>query len=411
MKKYVLVLLLGLLACTGTSQNGEPDKYFKGSEGVDMRLPDRSSPPGELYYYDNGDNTFDVSLEVWNKGSSAARGGVYLSGYDPHMIKFPTINPNKNARACGFRLSNIASGLFGFSVGCGQDRISYQEDSGWSVQLDQTLDFLAQEMGLDPQRYGSEFKANIHKGDWNFEFDFANIDIEYYKRGKLMLAAFAPVNFERNGEEYVLRGDTPAYPGGDVRIVDWQGEVTNFPPGLDKARQNFLITNCYLYSTHAAPVVCIDPNPRSKSEKSCSATRYGGGQGQGAPVAVTRIEQENTRRHAVFHIDIKNIGGGEVWHPGKVEKCNPYNPARVSLQDKNKVMLGMVRVSGDPTPLDCVPERVIRLDRRTGKGEITCRYPVPFQGLKSAYQTPLVVELWYGYEDTIKRTMTVRRDL
>ncbi|MFB6198458.1 MAG: hypothetical protein ABEI52_09365, partial [Halobacteriaceae archaeon] len=108
-----------------------------------------------------------------------------------------------------------------------------------------------------------------------------------------------------------------------MKIEEWQAEVTNFPQGMDKTEQNFLITNCYLYTTHAAPVVCIDPAPNSQTTKSCTPSTYDGSDGQGAPVAVTKVEPESSRRRAIWHIDIKNIGNGEVWNPGRIEKCNP----------------------------------------------------------------------------------------
>ncbi|MFB6198457.1 MAG: hypothetical protein ABEI52_09360, partial [Halobacteriaceae archaeon] len=81
---------------------------------------------------------------------------------------------------------------------------------------------------------------------------------------------------------------------------------------------------------------------------------------------------------------------------------------RATLQDKNKVILGIARVAGSSVPLDCVPRRTIHLNK-AGKGEVTCRYNLPFQGLKSAYRTPLVIELWYGYENTIRETVTIQR--
>jgi hypothetical protein len=58
--------------------------------------------------------------------------------------------------------------------------------------------------------------------------------------------------------------------------------------------------------------------------------------------------------------------------------------------------------------MTCYPD-VIRLDPNTKAGTTTCTYPLEYTNLKSAYQTPLVVELWYGYSKAQQRTMQIKR--
>ncbi len=418
----LLALLLFLTACN-TNQNPEDRNYFQGYEGVETRFADRDSPPRDLYYYsDTDDNRFDITVEVENQGASYARGGLYLSGYDPNMIHVRGINPDLSGfGTCGFSLGNVGFGEFGFEVQC--DRASVRTGgSGLLIDVENVgriLNDIFETTGWEEGRVIGEPVENLdftidksstnNKYSLNFNLAGQNIDLEYASRGRLMLAML-PIDFTRNfGKEYILAGDTPRFPGGDMAVVPWEANIQNFPQGIDDTRQTFMVTNCYLYSTHASPVVCIDPSPHSQSEKVCNPLRYNPTNGQGAPVAVTSIQQENTPREAVFKIRVSNQGNGEVWSPGKISKCNPYTETRVTSKDKNRVWLGQVRVSGDPTRLDCVPDDVIRLDPDTESGVVTCKYDIPFQGVQSAYQTPLVVELWYGYEDTIRRTVTVKR--
>ena len=122
-----------------------------------------------------------------------------------------------------------------------------------------------------------------------------------------MIGLFSGISFQRNfGVEYLLAGNIPEFPGGDTMFVDFDANIANWPQGLDQTKQTFLVTDCYLYTTHAAPVVCIDPSPFSETKKVCKPIPYTGTKGQGAPVVVTGISQENTPRQARFTIQVQN---------------------------------------------------------------------------------------------------------
>jgi hypothetical protein len=248
------------------------------------------------------------------------------------------------------------------------------------------------------------------QNQWSFGFDNPGIDIEYANHGRLLISMFSALDFTRNfGTEYLLEGDTYEYPSGGVSYVNFDGTVVTWPPGLDYTTQSFLVTNCFLYATYAAPVVCIDPSPYSEDRKVCVPRTYTGTAGQGAPVAVTYIYQENSPRQATFEIHIKNVGGGQVYDPGMLEMCSPYFPARVTNENLNIVYIGDVRVSGDLQRLRCTPNNYVRLNPQTGEGVVTCMYEIPFSGMRSAYNTPIVVELWYGYSKTMEKKVLIKR--
>jgi hypothetical protein len=197
--------------------------------------------------------------------------------------------------------------------------------------------------------------------------------------------------------------------------MDYKGTIVDWPAGLDQTRQSLLLTSCYQYTTYADPVVCIDPEPLSESRKVCIPRSRTWNGGNGAPVAVTSVEQENTPRKIIFRINVRNVGRGTVYDAGALEKCSPYYPRRTTPADLNVVDLGDVRVGtmglagrGGRAGITCFPER-IRLDPTTRSGSTTCTYPIEYGDIKSAYQTPLVIELWYGYSEVVQRDLFIKR--
>jgi hypothetical protein len=419
----IFALALSLSACSSFSSKPKTNmdtKYYQGYKGVEMQFSE-SLPPDRIYYYgDSEDNTFDVNLEVANKGSSWSRGGIFLSGYDPQMIEIDGITPDPSkSRACRLSIGNIGFGKFGGTLSCESFFLGAGEGGYFEIGKQDMFCPGGSHAGtFDIQRlYGGSgcmdawFRSS--GGDnWKGSIGWSNpdIDVEYANHGRLLIAMLQSVDFTRTyGIEYLLAGNNYEYPGGETRYVNFRGNVYAWPPGLDKTDQTFLVTNCYMYATYAAPVVCIDPSPFSESRKVCTPQAYSGTSGQGAPVAVNYIEQENTPRQAVFTIHIKNTGGGRVYNPGMLEVCSPYSPVRITSNELNVVFIGDIRVSGDLQRLECTPNDFVRLDPKTGEGIVTCSYDIPYSGLKSAYKAPLVVELWYGYEKTIEKRVSIKR--
>jgi len=398
------------------TQNPENMKYFQGYRGVDMEFT-KAMPPDRMYYYgDLQDNTFDVNVEVRNNGASWSRGGIFVSGYDPNMIKIYGVDPARGGgQSCRLDIGNIGYGIFGGTFRCDDFYLSAGSDSARDVSL---LDFgikdVWNKVGLGNLLGGGDAYANIYQKKnesvWNVGFSNSNINADYANHGRLLLGMFSGISFARTfGQEYLLAGNTYEYPGGEMAYLNFDGNILHWPQGLDQTYQSFMITNCYMYTTYAAPVVCIDPAPYSENAKVCTPKSYTATNGQGAPVAVTLIEQENTPRQSIFTIHIKNTGGGQVFDPGRLEKCSPYSPARVTSDDLNVVYVGDVRVSGDLMRLKCTPNDFVRLDPKTGTGIVTCAYEIPYAGIKSAYQAPLVLELWYGYSKTIEKRVLIKR--
>jgi hypothetical protein len=428
MKGWTVLAVIALLlfaGCSGkTSNPANPNaKYFTGTEGVEASF---ENLPAKIYYYseDTSANEFSFGIELRNNGASFTRGGIYLSGFDPNLIVFEGMDLDNTRAPCGISFGNIGMGQFGAFVRCDNLQVGVEEGRGITdIRLDSLAQFISEIRGehevtwLDPEKFDFSFDYSDRDGGGSWMINLNNIqgNLEYYQHGRLFIALLSGLNFKLNhGREFLLAGDTYEFPGGEYDYEQYRAKVVDWPPGLDQTTQHLLLTTCYQYTTYADPIVCIDPDPTSDYRKVC-VPRSRSWSNQGAPVAITSIEQENTPKKIIFRINVKNVGKGQVYDAGKLEKCSPYYPGRVTPEDLNVVYLGDVRIgqTGLKTRssvggMSCYPE-VIRLDSKTKSGSTTCTYPIEHTEMKTAYETPLVVELWYGYSQTYKRDINIKR--
>ncbi len=420
----VVSLLLVLTSCSqlpfGNSSNQRANTdFYKGSQGVVMRLTDPSSPPPRMYYFNDAnpdDNRFDIAVDVHNEGASLSRGGIYVSGYDPSMIHIDKIEIPRIGGGWGDCITdiNFLGGSFGGSFSCADTGVNIFSDassSGFSVESIGTLlnsfgitnsNSILDNIGLSVEQSSS----GVLNFDMNFGDDF---NFDYIDGGVGMLLLISGLNFERyNGVEYRLQGDNYDYPGGEQDTIVFNGNVRSWPQGLDKTTVNFMITNCYAYSTYASTEVCIDPAPYDNSiRKVCNQHTINFGGSNGAPIAVTSIEQSGNKKTAYFTINIKNIGDGQVFNLGHLERCSPYYPGRVRANDLNIVYLLDARVAGHQ--IECSPSRMQGIRLVNGQGSIRCKYNLEYATAKSAYTTPIVLEFGYGYTTAQSRLMTIKR--
>ncbi len=437
------LLLIGLLvlsACDGGFRNyNDPSKerFFTGTDGVEIRLQP-NAPPSKFFFYKNDpnrpnsdlDNSIPIMVELHNRGAAYSKGGVFISGFDPNLIEIDAVpmtrQPALMPCALGFQ---FYEGDFGGRVQCPPGTL-FGANFGFDTNTN-TWNFgadfgslLTDYLGWPPGTHAPIQVVHDSAGKEfvSFGLNFGNVNdmsLGLYGRRYMLIASMASMfNFIESsypwGKPFTLEGDSYEYPGGEIDFIQWDAKIVSnrWPDGLDQKEENFMVTSCYLYATYASPHVCIDPVPYSDSPKVCRP-RDISYSGQGAPVAITRINQENTGREVIFTIDIQNKGKGTVFYgsPGYFDTCNPWDARRVTSREKNMVFIGDVRIIGDNivNQLECKPSsRVIPLDER-GTGRIICTYPLEYVQAKSAYQTPLVVELWYGYSESESRKVLIKR--
>ena len=216
-----------------------------------------------------------------------------------------------------------------------------------------------------------------------------------------------------------LEGKSTINPNGGQDILSFTGKIIPENLNVEKYEPTLLATACYYYLTIAGPSVCIDPNPYStiKEKKVCEVqdTTLSN---QGAPVAVTKIDEEAFATKTQFKITIKNVGNGDVLKADAANnKCDPFGTQKIQRDDIDKVNLMWVKVSDKA--LMCGPFAesnvkstggLVRLIN--GEGFVICEMPNSEYGNKiSAYTTPLLIQLSYGYRNTIEKKIQIKQEV
>src|SRR3989338_2307530 len=103
MKKSVLfyvVILLGIMLFSGCKSSAADiqEKVYIGNKATQMKFL-TDVPPVKTFAATG--QRYDLAMEIANKGTFPLRGRLYLSGFDPSIINFPTI-VDIPTRQCGF---------------------------------------------------------------------------------------------------------------------------------------------------------------------------------------------------------------------------------------------------------------------------------------------------------------------
>jgi len=219
---------------------------------------------------------------------------------------------------------------------------------------------------------------------------------------ELYLTGFDPyilVGLDSNsGRNYGTMVARSTYQEGDHKFVEFTASSMELPEGVEVYKPTLLLSNCYGYKTIANPMVCIDPTRYGVSlgQKSCEVKDISMGEGQGAPVAVTRVKQTMANRKAIFNIEIENVGKGDVLRKGIGTKC----PFDLNYEDIN--IIDYYVESSEGLLSNCKPENKVRLI--DGKGRIFCTYTTSED---YTYPMPLRITLDYDYLDTETRDIEI----
>lgn len=179
------------------------------------------------------------------------------------------------------------------------------------------------------------------------------------------------------------------------------------------------VTACYQYQTTLKTDVCIDTDVYNLKERtrSCRVSDYYSSSGQGAPVAITRIEEtmlpegENQIRPS-YKIYVRNQGNGEVVLPDKIsEACG----ATLGEDVLNKIKVKNIKLSvyslekGD---FKCNPaQEGTVMTLRESEDFIICELKNGISTDVSSFMTGLEVDLEYGYTETISKEVKIVRKL
>ena len=214
-------------------------------------------------------------------------------------------------------------------------------------------------------------------------------------------------------------------PGKDTDIAGYLDSVTfamtsksdALAVGEEKKDTDLRADVCYSYKTKLTANVCIDASSYSfqKQRKPCDyKAPLVFNKGQGAPVAVKRIETLEPDKSGGFvkprfKIFIGNVGNGLIIHQDKLDLfCTDKKQAAKDDSPKiNVVRVNNVELNGKSLgkgiqcsdTLNGKTETV--LDGSVAKDYILCEYQgADFAEGSGTFVTPLMVELSYGYTFT-----------
>lgn len=420
LKSITLILLVLLVFTSCTSGNSKKtDEYYVGTQGVVTNF-ERGAPPSIIYYdsMNPDENTFDVYVKVHNKGASYTKGGIFLTDYNYNLMKVEGLNIQKTTGSWGdcdmdFALS---SDLFTSNPWEGFSGVLNCVDQGVNAYYTDTNTFgggisdIGQLLNI-PELDGVSisFDQSGNQNSFSLSLD-DGYNIKYLNRGVGLIVMMSGLSFERYyGREYYLQPNTLNYPGGEQKIEMFKVKIENWPESLDSVKQQTIgYTNCYLYATYASEIVCIDPAPYEAVDKACVPRTQTFPKGQGAPVAISKIEPNFMKNKIRFDIEIKNVGGGELFNLGKMDKCSPYSPTRLSeTTDLHKFYILDARV--DNQVLECNPKRGTPIDISNGVAKIFCDYSIEYMNAKAGYQSVLILELGYGYRESNRISTKIQR--
>lgn len=137
---------------------------------------------------------------------------------------------------------------------------------------------------------------------------------------------------------------------------------------FEKYEPNLMLSLCYYYETKATPNVCISLDPFNSKSKICDPFKPIVMQNQGAPVAVTKVEQEVMADFTTFIVTVENVGEGNVITP--TQESADACPLNLKHDDLNEFEFEM-KLSNTQNP-ECTPNGRARLVN--GKAVIFCKF-------------------------------------
>ncbi len=233
--------------------------------------------------------------------------------------------------------------------------------------------------------------------------------------GNVYLSGFdsSIVHFEKNADGINLLGGRNLFdPEGETEIKEFPATVT-LGTKTDTYKTTILATACYSYETLANPLVCVDSDPFgiNTRQKACTTKDVSLSGGQGAPVAVTKVELSPSKEKLRFKISIANVGGGTVYNMNS-QNCNPYSSG-LTPKERDQVTIAEVSVANINLLSfgACKPLTNGNINLIGGKRDIICELDLGSSGLANspAFSTPMVIRLRYGYSSSISKNVEIIR--
>ena len=177
------------------------------------------------------------------------------------------------------------------------------------------------------------------------------------------------------------------------------GESQNLPPGTDELSFNLMVAACYYYETQASLPICVDPDPYGVViAKACIPHAIAAGS-QGAPLAITSVQQESLPGKAIFKMTISNSGNGQAYLKDAITHCLDLKYSDIDRIDYSDIKIGTSNL-----PTTCSPPSPLILVN--GKATLTCIFNI---AQNQAFTSTLNLMLNYGYMNTIQKSVKFKK--
>ena len=261
-----------------------------------------------------------------------------------------------------------------------------------------------------------------------FEQSVFPIGIELKNKGASdIIKGFLVMGFEKEyvdsvvgeaKETFEIKGKSIFNLNGDEEFMSLNAQAKKAGSQSETHPSTILATACYPYKTILGTSVCIDTDIFGKQlrKKSCQAKDLQFDKGQGAPIAITKVEvrmlpdADNDPNKIIPHfiIYLENKGNGEVVAEDKIEDVCSRKP--LGFRDFNKVT---IKAFLSDKELNCNSGEAEKAESRLRekKDIVRCTLEEGIASNRDAFASPLKVELDYGYTFTISKDITIEKIL
>ena len=219
-----------------------------------------------------------------------------------------------------------------------------------------------------------------------------------------------------------IRGKSLIDQRGEENVISLQATAGKLDPQSESKQSTLTATFCYPYKTIASATVCIDPDIANirPVKKVCQVNDINLNRGQGAPIAVrkieTRIVPDVEKVKPQFLIYLENTGQGIAVNPkGYTIPCQKSEFNGEDLWNVAYLKVYSSESKGE-NQLLCTPS--LENDETTGilrfrdkKDFIRCTYKDGISANSDTYTSPIRIEIEYGYVQTIATNFNIQKPL
>ncbi|MEK6943112.1 MAG: hypothetical protein AABX00_03560 [Nanoarchaeota archaeon] len=241
-----------------------------------------------------------------------------------------------------------------------------------------------------------------------------------------------------NQVAFSIAGKTNFNQAGDEVVITSTAKTGNLEEQSESKNSLLTATLCYPYKTTLSATMCIDPDVVGlrPGKKICAVKDISLSGGQGAPIAITKIEPvmvpevDNQNIRPQFLIYIENKANGIPVDKIKYKNvCDKTDNAATNMQKDNIWNVGSVKAfasgKNGEVQLQCCPnkngecpEKEVAQNElegflrfRDNKDFIRCTFTQPVPRNLDAYTSPLRIEVDYGYIQTVTANFLLQKPL